>query len=453
MLLHGTVRRNEAGRLEIGGCDAADLAARFGTPLYVMDEQLIRDNCRQYRDALRQYYPGGGRVMYAGKAFLCQAMAALAYSEGLGLDAVSAGELHTILTAGVPAELIGFHGNNKSEDEIELALSRGVGRIIADSEDDLRRISAVAAAGGWEARVLLRVTPGVNTDTHAYIRTGQLDSKFGVPLAGGLAHRAAALALTLPALQLRGLHCHLGSQLLSVQPFRQAIRLLFELAHALRQDFGWALAELNIGGGLGVRYTGADEPPTIRAFVQAVAEAVQRQAAEFAMPLPALYLEPGRSIVAEAGTTLYTVGNIKEIPGVRTYVAVDGGMYENPRPALYQAEHTAVLANRPGAAETVAVAVVGKCCETGDVLLPRAELPPLQTGDILAVQTTGAYNYAMASNYNRLPRPAVVFVSDGEADVVVARESYEDVIRHDRLPPRLRGPVPADTGRPVRSGG
>lgn len=437
MYLYGTARRNEAGRLEIGGCEATALAARFGTPLYVMDERLIRDNCRQYRTALARHYPGAGRVLYASKAFLCKAMATVAVAEGLGLDAVSGGELYTMLEAGVPPELICFHGNNRSEAELELAIEHGIGRLVADGKDDLHRISAVATRLGRTVGVLLRVTPGVNTDTHAYIRTGQLDSKFGVPIAGGLARRAVEAAFDLPGLRLVGLHCHLGSQLLSVQPFQQAIRLLFELGQALRQDFGWQLEELNIGGGLGVRYTVADEPPTIDELVQAVADTVRRQAAEAGMPLPMLYLEPGRSIVAEAGTTLYTVGTIKHIPGVRTYVAVDGGMYENPRPALYQAEHTAVLANRPDTGEPAPVAIVGKCCETGDVLIPNAVLPPLQSGDLLAVQTTGAYNYAMASNYNRLPRPAVVFVSDGQADLVVARESYADVVRHDRLPERL----------------
>lgn len=435
MHLFGTARRNAAGRLEVGGCDVTDLAARYGTPLYVMDEALIRSNCRTYRDALRQYYRGDGRVLYAGKAFLCQAMASLVAAEGLGLDAVSGGEVYTMIEAGVPAALIYFHGNNKSDAELDFALGHGIGRLVADSVDDLRRTSAAAVRLGREAAVLLRITPGVNTDTHAYIRTGQVDSKFGVPLAE--ARAVVQEALTLPGIRLVGLHFHLGSQLQSVQPFRQAIALLFDLAAALRQEFGWQLEELNVGGGLGVRYTASDDPPTIAEIVQAIAEAVHRGAGEAGLPLPALRLEPGRSIVAEAGMTLYTVGNIKEIPGVRTYVAVDGGMYENPRPALYQAEHRAVLANRLGSAERVPVAVVGKCCETGDVLIPHIELPHLHSGDVLAVLTTGAYNYAMASNYNRLPRPAVVFVHDGEADVVVARETYADLVRHDRLPERF----------------
>lgn len=435
MHLFGTARRNGAGRLEVGGCDVTTLAARFGTPLYIMDEALIRSNCRAYRDALQQHYDADGRILYASKAFLCQAMASLAAAEGLGLDAVSAGEIHTMVEAGVPPERIYFHGNNKSDAELEFALRHRVGRFVADSRDDLLRTSAAAVRLGCEAAVLLRITPGVNTDTHAYIRTGQLDSKFGVPLPE--VRTVVEEALKLPGLRLVGLHFHLGSQLQSVQPYRQAIALVFDAAAALRQELGWQLAELNVGGGLGVRYTAKDNPPSIAEFVQAVADAVRRGAAEAGLPLPALRLEPGRSIVAEAGTTLYTVGNIKEIPGVRTYVAVDGGMYENPRPALYQADHQAVLANRPGSAERVPVAIVGKCCETGDVLIPHIELPRLQSGDLLAVLTTGAYNYAMASNYNRLPRPAVVFVLDGQADVVVERETYADLVRHDRLPARF----------------
>lgn len=428
----GTSRVNGRGHLEIGGCDAVELAERFGTPLYVMDEADVRQRSRQYRAALEGSYPRA-RVLYASKAFLCAAMARLAYEEGLGLDVVSGGELYTALRAGVPPELIYMHGNNKSREEIEYALQSGVGRLVADSLFELGLIDAVAAGLGRVAHVLLRVTPGIEAHTHEYVRTGQLDSKFGEGLSNGLAYRALEASRGMPHVRVVGLHCHIGSQILQLEPQAEAARLLIEFARRVQDGLDIRIDELNCGGGLGVRYLPSDDPPAIGEAMARLARTVREAAAAAGLPLPLLLVEPGRSIVGEAGTTLYTVGATKAIPGVRTYVTVDGGMTDNPRPALYGARYQAVLANRAGEPATHTVTVAGKCCESGDVLIRDARLPEPRPGDILAVLTTGAYNYSMASHYNRLPKPAVVFVRDGRARVVVRRETYADLVRQDVL--------------------
>lgn len=438
MDFYGTARVNDRGFLEIGGCDTVELARRFGTPLYVMDEADIRSRCRQYRQALEANYPRA-RVLYASKAFLCTAMARLAHEEGLGLDVVSGGELYTALAAGFPPELIYMHGNNKSPDEVEYALRSGVGRFVADGLYDLQLIDSVAGRLGRRAEALLRVTPGVEAHTHEYIRTGQIDSKFGATLPNGLAYEAVRAARGLRHLRLVGLHAHIGSQIFQLEPQADAARLLLEFARKCRDELGFELQELNCGGGLGIRYVPSDDPPAIGEAMARLARTVKATAEQLGLPLPLLLVEPGRSIVGEAGTTLYTVGAVKEIPGVRTYVAVDGGMTDNPRPALYGARYQAVLANKASAPANQTVTIAGKCCESGDVLLRDAALARAEPGDVLAVLSTGAYNYAMASHYNRLPKPAVVFVRDGVADVVVRRETYADLIRHDVIPERMSG--------------
>ena len=437
MQLYGTAKVNGEGHLEIGGCDTVDLVQQFGTPLYVMDEGLMRANCLAYREALAKH-PAGGTAVYAGKAFLTMAMARLVEDEGLGLDVVSGGELYTALKAEFPPERIYFHGNNKSPDEVALALEAGVGRFVADSIYDLRLISQLAVERGVQAGVLLRVTPGIEAHTHEYIRTGQIDSKFGEAIENGMALRAIETLAGLPNLHLRGLHCHIGSQIFELEPFVLTAQVTMRFAREINDRYGLEIGEFSLGGGLGVRYVPGDDPPTIGDLVGQVSSALVQAAADNGLPIPALLLEPGRSIVGEAGTTLYTIGSIKPVPGIRTYLAVDGGMSDNPRPALYGALYQAVVANKLALPPTTRVTVAGKSCESGDILIRDVELALPEPGDILAVLTTGAYNYSMASNYNRLARPAVVFVHDGVADLVVARESYEDLVRNDRLPERLQ---------------
>lgn len=438
MHLYGTQTVNDKGHLVVGGCDAVELAREFGTPLYVMDEAFIRQNARAYLQAFRERWDRFA-VAYAAKAFFCTAMAALAHQEGLHLDVASGGEIATALAAGVPAERLFFHGNNKSPDELALAVASGVGRIVVDNLYELSLLRAEAARQGARPRIYLRLTPGVSAHTHHYITTGQLDSKFGIPIETGDALAAVREALRAPEVELVGLHAHIGSQIFDLNSFRVAAARMMAFCAAVRRETGWTCSELDLGGGLGVRYTAEDDPRPIEELVAVLTEAVAEQAAALDLPLPRLVVEPGRSIVGEAGVTLYTVGAIKEIPGVRTYLAVDGGMNDNPRPALYQARYEVVVANRMRAERVRRVTVAGRACESGDILVHDADVAAdVEPGDVLAVLVTGAYNYSMASTYNRFPRPAVVFVQDGRAEVVVRRETWDDVRAHDVLPPRLR---------------
>jgi diaminopimelate decarboxylase len=428
------------GHLIIGGVPAADLAARFGTPLHIIDEARMRAQCRTYLTAMREHAPGPSRVVYASKALCTVATCQVAWEEGLGIDVVSAGEIYTALQAKVPAEALVFHGSNKTLEEITYGLDVGVGRFVVDNEHELRLLDGLARERGRRADVLLRVTPGIEPHTHRAIVTGGVDSKFGFGLIGSSAESAVRAALAAPGIRLRGLHCHIGSQILDLEPFRLAARALLEFAAHMRSA-GLVLEELNLGGGLGIRYLVDDEPPPREAYVQAVTEVVREAVDREGLPVPTVIIEPGRSIVGEAGVTLYTAGAIKKIPGVRTYVSVDGGMYENPRPALYGARYTAVIATRAAEPPTQRLAVAGRCCESGDVLIWEADLPEVRTGDLLAVFSTGAYTYSMASNYNRYPRPAVVFARDGDAQIAVERETLADLVRHDRpLVPTVPSP-------------
>lgn len=438
MELRGAMCVNDAGHLEIGGCDCVDLSRRYGTPVYVFDEWLMRRACREYRDAVREFWPDA-RVVYAGKAFMTMAMCRLVDEEGLGLDASSGGELFTAIKAQFPPDRIVFHGNNKLPSELEFALSAGVGRFVVDNLYELELLAKLAAEKRKRADILLRVTPGVDAHTHSYIRTGQLDSKFGFGLADGVALQAVKLASGLPGVNLTGLHFHVGSQLHDVAPYEAAIELVTEFAGEIRRSLKVPVNELNVGGGLGIRYNKNDRPIPITGFVKAVSESVKKSFSRRGLPLPRLMLEPGRSIVGEAGTTLYTVGSIKEIPGVRKYAAVDGGMTDNPRVALYQAVYEAVVANKALHEPSGLVTIAGRCCESGDMLIWDAFLPSLEPGDILAVFSTGAYNYSMASNYNRLSRPAVVSVANGREALWVRRETYEDLVRNDLDPSAGRG--------------
>ena len=428
--LLGEVRE---GRLVIGGIDAASVAREYGTPVYVMDEGRLRSNCRAYVGALRVSYPAS-QAFLGSKALCCMATCRLAYDEGLGIDVVSAGEIHTALRAGIPAGHLLLHGNNKTPDEIALALDAGVGRIVVDNFQEFDLLDAQTRRTGRTADVLLRLTPGIEPHTHQAIQTGGVDSKFGFGILGGVAREAVNRALDIPGVRLRGLHCHIGSQVMELDPFVRAAKAMMEFAAWVIRERKTPVEELDLGGGLGIRYLPEDRPPAIADYVHALAAALQEGAREYRVPPPKLMLEPGRSIVGEAGITLYTVGTVKVIPGVRTYVSVDGGMYENPRPALYAARYHAVLADRLDEPADTMVTIAGRCCESGDVLLWDAALPRPRPGDLLAVFSTGAYNYSMASNYNRYPRPPVVFADGGRSRVVVARETIDDLLARD-VPP------------------
>jgi diaminopimelate decarboxylase len=437
MFFTGTMRVNDRGRLEIGGCDTVELAKEFGTPLYVMDEALIRNNCAAYRDTFAKAYPNS-QVAYAGKAFLTKAMARLVDEEGLSMDVVSGGEIHTALEADFPAQKMIFHGNNKSPAEITLALNVGVGRFVVDSFSELELLEELVGAIGKTAFIYLRIKPGIEAHTHHYIQTGQMDSKFGMGLSDGEAMAAVKTVSKMKHVELKGLHCHIGSQIFDLKPFQLAATVMVDFMQEIKKKTGMVLKELDLGGGFGIRYEKTDNPYSLTEFVQLIATTVKEKVSEHNLPLPMLLVEPGRSIVGEAGTTLYTVGSIKEVKGIRKYVAVDGGMMDNLRTALYEAKYEAVLAgaaNEP-AAETVSIA--GKACESGDMLIWDIELPKLKRGDILAVPSTGAYHYSMANNYNRFGRPPVVFVREGRADLVVARESNEDIVRNDLIPARMQ---------------
>lgn len=437
MMMLGTQEINAAGHLEIGGCDAVELARRFGTPLYVMDEAALRGRCRAYRQAFQARQPGA-LPTFAGKAFLCTAMARIVAQEGLGLDVASGGELLTALRADFPAERILLHGNNKFVEELEMAMRAGVGRIVADSEGELDLLEQTAARLGVTQPIFLRITPGIKPQTHTYIQTGQIDSKFGLAISTGQALAGVKKALAQPHLRLVGLHCHIGSSIYNIKPFAMAAQVMIEFMAAVREETGHTFEDLDIGGGIGVRYQPEDDPPSLQDYAGHVFDTLEEETGRLGVPLPRLLLEPGRDISGEAGTTLYTVGVIKEIPGVRTYVSVDGGMSDNPRPALYQARYEAIVANKPTAPRDHTVTVAGKHCECDTLITDLAVPADLAVGDILAVQTTGAYNFAMASNYNRFARPAVVLVNEGQADVIVERQTLDDVLAHDRLPDRLR---------------
>ena len=429
-----TAELDDQGRLAVGGCALSDLAERYGTPLYVLDEAGIRKSCQAYREALARHYPGPSLAIYASKANSSMALTAIVASEGLGLDAVSAGELLTALDGGMPADRMVLHGNNKSVEELELAYRHDV-MVVADNQHDLDCLETIVPAGGRPVRLMLRFTPGIECHTHEYIRTGHLDSKFGFD--------PDQLDPVLRSLQdcqwarVEGLHAHIGSQIFELEPHRD---LAAVMADALRQalELGHPVRDLNVGGGLGIRYVDSDDPPSIDAWVQVVAEAVVSACRERDLQLPRLLCEPGRSLVASSGVTVYTVGSRKVVPGIRTYLSVDGGMSDNPRPITYQSLYTTCLADRPLAEAEETVTLAGKHCESGDVLLKDLAFPACSSGEILTVFSTGAYNASMSSNYNRIPRPAAVLVHAGDAELVQRREQPEDLLRYDLMPERLR---------------
>ena len=421
-----------------GGADCVELAARFGTPLYVLDESVIRARCAEVRRDFLDCWPNAS-ASYASKAFLTRTMARIVEDEGLGLDVVSLGELHTALSAGFPAPRIEMHGSAKSEAELNAALDAGIGRIVVDGLMELEVLADLAARKGRRAEILLRVTPGVAPHTHAYIATGHEGSKFGLPLDGDLLPRAVRLALERDSISLCGLHFHVGSQIFDPTAHVRSVTRVVEAMKRLREELGFRVWELNMGGGFGARSHPSEPPVPLKLFTDAMMEALQRACEAGGLEVPDVSIEPGRWIVSEAGITLYRVETVKELPGV-TYVGVDGGMADNPRPALYQAVYRAAVADRPGAPpgwEDVKVSIVGKCCETGDILIENAVIPSVRRGEVLALFNTGAYTFSMAGNYNRLCRPAVVLVKGGQAEVIVERQTPDDLLRGDRIPRRL----------------
>jgi diaminopimelate decarboxylase len=427
-----------AGHLASGGCDLVELVARHGSPLYVFNEDVLRGNCRAYRQAFAGYEPGAA-VAYAAKAVLTVAIAAIMAEEGMHLDVVSAGELQTALAGGFPAARIHFHGNNKTPDEIEAAMDAGVGRFVVDNFHEIELLDAAARARGRRQPVLLRVAPGIEAHTHDYIRTGSQDSKFGFDLQAGQALEAARRTAGSAGLEYLGLHAHIGSQILDTAAVAPLAAALLDLAAEIRVRVDLPLRELNLGGGAGIRYAGLERTLPPADLVAAITAAVRRCCAERDLPLPVLAIEPGRSIVGEAGVAVYTVGASKRVPNMVPWVAVDGGMGDNIRPALYQAEYTVAVANRMHEAPEETVHIAGRYCESGDFLARSVRLPRLRPGDLLAFFSAGAYQYPMASNYNRVPRPCLLLVSAGRAHVMVERETIADLLARDRLPEHLLG--------------
>ncbi len=433
-LLPLTAKVNSQEHLEIGGCDLPQLVAQYGSPLYILDEFTLRTACRQYRDSFTTYYSGESQVIYASKAWSCLAVCSIIASEGLGFDVVSGGELYTTLQAGVTKDKIYFHGNNKSVAELEFAVTTGC-TIIIDNWLELKTLAQIVSTQSTQAvPVMVRLTPGIECHTHEYIRTGHLDSKFGFD--PNQLDEVFTYLSQQESLKCIGLHAHIGSQIFERQPHQDLAEVLVDWLKKA-QGYSLPVTTLNVGGGLGIKYTESDDPPSISEWVKAVSAAVETACNQAAIPLPKLIAEPGRSLVGSACVTAYTVGSRKEIPELRTYIAVDGGMSDNPRPITYQSVYRAVIANRMSEPITEQVTVAGKHCESGDVVIKDASLPKTEPGDILVVMDTGAYNYSMASNYNRIGRPAAVLVYEGEANLIIERETYHNLIERDRLPERL----------------
>ena len=419
---------NAKGHLVIGGGDTVELAAEFGTPLYLFDELSLRQKCAEFKQEFSRRY-ADSLVIYASKAFINKALARIFAEEGLGLDVVSAGELSIARSVDFPLSKVYFHGNNKSAEELGLALEWGIGRIVVDNFHELKMLAEIARAKGRNPDILLRISPGVEAHTHKYTVTGAVDTKFGFPLAHG--GEAVASAMSLPELNLLGLHFHIGSGIFEAEPYQQAIDIILGFAAEMKRKNGFELRELDVGGGFAVQYVVDSPAPPISAYAEVIATSITGKCQELGLSLPRLVVEPGRSIVGRAGVALYTAGVVKDIPGVRCYVSVDGGMADNIRHALYGARHEAVVASRMSAKDTKKVTIAGKFCESGDVLIEDISLPPVAAGDIIAVADCGAYCLPMGSNYNASLKPAVVLVKDGKARLIRRRETFEDLMRHD----------------------
>ncbi len=431
MLVSENLGVNENGHLTTGGVDTVELAKQYGTPLYVMDENLIRKHAQSYKNSIDKFYGGNGLVCYASKAFCCLEMCRVMMDEGIGLDVVSIGELYTAYKAGVDFSKVCFHGNNKTDEELEYAVELKVGRIIVDNIYELERLDKIAEKKGIKANIMFRIKPGIDAHTHDFVRTGQIDSKFGFALETGEAMEAVKKALNCPNVVLKGLHCHIGSQIFDINPFVEAAQVMLKFIADIKNDTGHEISELNLGGGFGIMYTEKDDPVPYENYMEKVSVAVKESCETLGIKLPFILIEPGRSMAGPAGITLYTCGGVKNIPNIRTYVSVDGGMTDNPRYALYKSEYDALVANKADQPKNTTVTIAGKCCESGDLVGEGMSLQEVQPGDIIAVCATGAYNYSMSSNYNRVPKPAVVFVKDGQSKIVIKRETLDDIIRND----------------------
>ena len=430
-----TTKINPKGNLEIGGCDVVELAEKYSTPLYVVDEKTLRSICQDYKKAFEKYPKTN--MMYASKALCTSAIATILADEGFGFDTVSGGEIYTVYKAGVNMSKVLFNGNNKSYDELTLALEVGVGRISVDNFFELALLNEIAQSKGIVADALLRITPGIECHTHEYIQTGHLDCKFGFDLTQ-IDEAIELIQNEYKNIKIHGLHAHIGSQIFETSIFPDEIEIMAKEISRINKKFGLELHEINIGGGLGVKYTESDLPPSTYEIAELIINKLHEVSEKYNIEPPTLFIEPGRSIISTSGVTLYTVGSSKQVPHGTKYVAIDGGMADNPRPAMYQAEYSAEIANKKEKTEQELVTIAGRFCESGDILIKNIELPKLEEGDILCVYNTGAYNYSMASNYNRVQRPAMVLVNNSQSDIIVNRETLDDLVSHDLIPDRLK---------------
>ncbi|DAA96006.1 TPA: diaminopimelate decarboxylase [Candidatus Gastranaerophilales bacterium HUM_9] len=428
-----TVERKE--NLFIGGCDTVELAKKYGTPLYVVDETTLRNICHDYKNAFKSY--PHTRMMYASKALCTSTIVKILDEEGFGFDTVSIGEIHTVLNSGVELSHVLFNGNNKTERELDYAIKNGISRISVDNFYEIDLVSKVAGRYNKIVDVLLRISPGIECHTHEYIKTGQLDSKFGFDLSQ-LDEAVTSILTRHQNIKIRGLHAHIGSQIFEPSCFHDEIDVLTQTLGEISTKYNIVLDEINIGGGIGVKYVDSDLPPSINEIADVIIESLDKHIAKYNIEPPTLYIEPGRSIISTSGVTLYTIGSMKQVPNMTKYVTVDGGMADNPRPSMYQAEYLAEVANKVDETQTEKVTIAGRYCESGDILIKDIMLPKLSTGDILCVYNTGSYNYSMASNYNRVEKPAMVLVNNSQSDIIVKRETLDDLVSHDVVPDRLK---------------
>ncbi|MDF2865948.1 MAG: diaminopimelate decarboxylase [Clostridia bacterium] len=422
---------NEKGHLVIGQIDTVELVKQYGSPLYVVDEETFIENMRKFKNSIDSFYNKHGRVLYASKTFCNKEVIRIVSKEGLGLDVVSGGELYTAVKAGFDTSKIVFHGNNKSIAELEMAIDNKVGRIVVDSMYELCTLNNIAQKKNTKVDIMFRIKPGIDVHTHNYIKTGQVDSKFGLTLHNGEAELVIKEAIKMQYVNLVGLHCHIGSQIFDVEPFEDAAKIMLNFIADIKSKYNYEILELNLGGGFGIMYTSKDDPIPYENYMERVSKVVIETSHKLNIQIPYIYIEPGRSIAGPAGITLYTVGTIKEIPNVRKYVSIDGGMTDNLRYALYQAKYTARVANKMNEPIDDVVTLAGKCCESGDLIGENMNIQQTQSGDIIAVYSTGAYNYSMSSNYNRIPKPPVIMVNGKESRIIVKGETFEDIIKND----------------------
>lgn len=430
-MLHTNLDINEKGHLTFAGVDTVELAKEYKTPLYILDEQRIREKCRTYINAMREHFGNGSQALYASKALSFKEIYRIVKDENMSVDVVSGGEIYTAKEAGFPMDKVYFHGNNKTDDEIEFAMDCGVGFFMADCKEELLSISRIAGKKGIVQKVIMRLTPGIDTHTYEAVRTGQVDSKFGTAIETGQAIEMVKFALSLSNIQLEGFHCHVGSQVFDGQSFCDSADIMIDFIALVKKELGYEAGTLNLGGGFGVRYVESDPHLDIEKTIREISIHIKEKCASSNITMPKILMEPGRSIVADAGLTLYSVGSVKTITGYKSYVAIDGGMTDNPRYALYGSLYSALIANKANENADFRCTIAGKCCESGDLIAENIDLAKCEKGDILAVLTTGAYNYSMASNYNRIPRPPIVILKDGDSRIGVRRETYADVAQND----------------------